>query len=143
MKCMLMKKIFCFGRWWKYKTPQCSLETGLDFSLSMKLCKRQKRISITGVLTIIDAILGPFTGRAMAPLVTADFVGMDVHKAIVDNLYGNTCDYAHETFILLAFADKLVKEGRLGRKSCGDYSGEFFEPPVQISPYRTGDSAAP
>lgn len=53
----------------------------------------------------------------MAPLVTADFVGLDVHKAIVDNLYENTNDYANETFILPAFAESLIREGRLGRKA--------------------------
>ena len=36
-----------------------------------------------GGIDYIDAILGPFTGRAMAPLATSDFVGLDVHKAIV------------------------------------------------------------
>ena len=35
----------------------------------------------------IDALLGPHTGRAMAPLATIDFVGWDVHQAIVDNVY--------------------------------------------------------
>ena len=34
----------------------------------------------------IDALIGPHTGRAMAPLATIDFVGWDVHQAIVDNL---------------------------------------------------------
>lgn len=39
-----------------------------------------------GGIDYIDAILGSFTGRSMAPLVTSDFVGLDVHKAIVDNI---------------------------------------------------------
>lgn len=39
-----------------------------------------------GGLDYIDAIFGQFTGRMMAPCNTADFVGLDVHKAIVDNL---------------------------------------------------------
>lgn len=73
----------------------------------------------SGGIDYIDGILGSFTGRAMAPLTTADFVGMDVHKAIVDNLYANTDDYAHETFVLPAFAQKLITEGKLGRKSGG------------------------
>lgn len=70
-----------------------------------------------GGIDYIDAIIGPFTGRSMPPLVTTDFVGLDVHKAIVDNLYQNTCDYAHGTFVFPKFAQKLVEEKRFGRKS--------------------------
>ena len=72
-----------------------------------------------GGIDYIDTLLGTFTGRAMAPLVTSDFVGLDVHKAIVDNIYTNTHDYAHDTFVLPEFASKLVSEGKLGRKSGG------------------------
>ena len=72
-----------------------------------------------GGIDYIDALLGPFTGRIMAPLATSDFVGLDVHQAIVDNIYKNTYDYAHETFILPMFARKLIAEGKLGRKSRG------------------------
>lgn len=70
-----------------------------------------------GGIDYIDALLGSFTGRTMAPLVTADFVGLDVHKAIVDNIYENTDDYAHDTFVMPSFATNLVEEGKLGRKS--------------------------
>ena len=70
-----------------------------------------------GGIDYIDALLGSFTGRTMAPLTTSDFVGLDVHKAIVDNLYEKTHDYAHQTFILPSFVSQLVTEGRLGRKS--------------------------
>lgn len=72
-----------------------------------------------GGIDYIDAILGSFTGRAMAPLATADFVGLDVHKAIVDNVFQNTNDFAHSTFILPAFAQRLVEEKKLGRKTNG------------------------
>ena len=81
-----------------------------------------------GGIDYIDAIMGPFTGRAMSPLATADFVGLDVHKAIVDNIYQNSCDYAHETFVLPAFAAKLIGEGKLGRKAGeGLYKMEITE----------------
>lgn len=46
-------------------------------------------------------------------------MGLDVHKAIVDNLYERTNDYAHETFILSDFVQKLIYEGKLGRKTRG------------------------
>ena len=70
-----------------------------------------------GGIDYIDAILGPFTGRTMAPLITSDFVGLEVHKAIVDNVYKNTRDFSHESFVLPKFAEKLIGEGKLGRKS--------------------------
>lgn len=70
-----------------------------------------------GGIDYIDAILGSFTGRSMSPLVTSDFVGLDVHKAIVDNVYANTNDYARDTFILPDFVLKLVEEKKLGRKT--------------------------
>lgn len=69
-----------------------------------------------GGIDYIDAILGPFTGRSMPPITTADFVGLDVHKAIVDNIYENTNDYVHEKFILPEFVQKLIDKGYLGRK---------------------------
>lgn len=47
-----------------------------------------------GGIDYIDALLGSFTGRTMPPLATSDFVGLDVHKAIVDNIYKNTLDYS-------------------------------------------------
>ena len=73
-----------------------------------------------GGIDYIDAILGSFTGRTMAPLTTSDFVGLDVHKAIVDNLYENTNDYAHETYVLPEYVQNLIKDGKLGRKTgCG------------------------
>lgn len=70
-----------------------------------------------GGVDYIDALLGPFTGRTMPPITTADFVGLDVHKAIVDNIYENTNDYVHDKFVLPAYVQKLIDEGKLGRKS--------------------------
>lgn len=72
-----------------------------------------------GGIDYIDAIMGPFTGRTMAPLTTSDFVGLDVHKAIVDNIYESTCDYSHESFRLPDFVQQLLSKGQLGRKSGG------------------------
>lgn len=78
-----------------------------------------ERYKDNGGIDYIDAILGPFTGRTMAPLATSDFVGLDVHKAIVDNIYENTHDYAYDTFVLPDFFQKLIAEKKLGRKSGG------------------------
>lgn len=70
-----------------------------------------------GGVDYIDALLGPFTGRTMPPITTADFVGLDVHKAIVDNIYANTDDYVHEKFVLPGYVQKLIDQQKLGRKS--------------------------
>lgn len=68
-------------------------------------------------VAFIDYVVGPHTGRAMAPLATIDLVGWDVHKAIVDNVYANTEDEAHSSFKLPAFMEAGLREGRLGDKT--------------------------
>ena len=70
-----------------------------------------------GGIDYIDALIGPFTGRSMAPIATADFVGLDVHKAIVDNLMAKTADYANATFALPGYVQGLIDAGSLGRKA--------------------------
>ena len=76
-----------------------------------------ERYQDNGGIDYIDSLLGPFTGRTMPPITTADFVGLDVHKAIVDNIYENTNDYVHEKFVLPGYVQKLIDEKKLGRKS--------------------------
>lgn len=82
----------------------------------------------SGGIDYIDAILGPFSGRSMPPLLTADFVGLDVHKAIVDNIYKNTADYTNDSFIVPEFVRTLIDNGCLGRKSGeGLYKTFYYE----------------
>ena len=76
-----------------------------------------ERYQDNGGIDYIDAILGPFTGRTMPPITTADFVGLDVHKAIVDNIYENTNDYVHKKFILPDYVQQLIDKKMLGRKT--------------------------
>jgi 3-hydroxyacyl-CoA dehydrogenase len=68
-------------------------------------------------VAFIDYLVGPHTGRAMAPLATIDLVGWDVHKAIVDNVYANTEDEAHAAFRMPSFMETGLREGRLGDKT--------------------------
>ncbi len=70
-----------------------------------------------GGIHLIDSLFGGYTGRAMSPLATVDLVGLDVHKAIVDNIYDNTKDSAHETFKMPAYFQKLIDDGALGNKA--------------------------
>ena len=101
------------------KDSPAFLGNRIGFQFINEALQYAEKYKDNGGIDYIDALLGPFTGRAMAPLATSDFVGLDVHKAIVDNIYENTDDYAHETFVLPEFAADLVSEGRLGRKSGG------------------------
>lgn len=66
---------------------------------------------------LIDAVVGPYTGRALAPLATIDLVGWDIHRAIVENVYENAPDEAHATLKLPTYMAELMSEGTLGKKS--------------------------
>ncbi len=70
-----------------------------------------------GGIDYIDTILGRFTGRNMAPIQTADFVGLDVHKAIVDNVKNNIKTSDRKFFDLPNFVNKLIEDGKLGVKT--------------------------
>jgi 3-hydroxyacyl-CoA dehydrogenase len=72
----------------------------------------------------IDALVGPHSGRAMPPLATIDFVGWDVHRAIVDNLHANTADEARDAFVLPGYMARLIAAGHLGAKTPA--KGGFF-----------------
>lgn len=101
------------------KDSPAFLGNRIGFQFINEALQYAERFKDNGGIDYIDSILGSFTGRAMAPLTTADFVGLDVHKAIVDNIYENTNDYAHETFVLPAYVQKLIDQKKLGRKSGG------------------------
>jgi 3-hydroxyacyl-CoA dehydrogenase len=67
--------------------------------------------------TLIDRVVGPYTGRAMTPLATIDLVGWDIHRAIVDNIHKNTSDEVHATLKLPGYMAELIAKGTLGNKS--------------------------
>lgn len=91
----------------------------VGFQLMNEIAQYAEKYSDKGGIALMDQIMGGYTGRAMAPLATVDFVGLDVHKAIVDNIYQNSKDEAHSTFALPAFMQKLINEGKLGMKAKG------------------------
>jgi 3-hydroxyacyl-CoA dehydrogenase len=99
------------------KDSPAFLGNRIGFQFINEALQYAEKYKDNGGIDYIDALIGSFTGRSMAPLVTSDFVGLDVHKAIVDNVYENTNDYAHETFILPDFVKQLVEEKKLGRKA--------------------------
>ena len=99
------------------KDSPAFLANRIGFQFINEALQYAERHKDNGGIDYIDALLGSFTGRAMPPLATSDFVGLDVHKAIVCNIHENTNDYANDTFILPGFVEKLIKENMLGRKS--------------------------
>lgn len=89
----------------------------IGFYVMNEALQYAERYQDNGGIDYIDSLLGPFTGRAMPPISTSDFVGLDVHKAIVDNIYENTKDYVHERFVLPAYVQSLIEQNKLGRKT--------------------------
>jgi 3-hydroxyacyl-CoA dehydrogenase len=65
----------------------------------------------------LETVLGTHTGRSMGPFATIDFVGLDVHEAIADNLFQCTKDDANACFAVPSWLRKLTQQGRLGRKT--------------------------
>ncbi|MEM7180658.1 MAG: 3-hydroxyacyl-CoA dehydrogenase family protein [Spirochaetota bacterium] len=89
----------------------------IGFQLMNEVAILAEKHQDKGGIALMDEVMGGFTGRAMPPLATVNFVGLDIHKAIVDNIYENTNDSAKETFKLPAYIQKLIDAGNLGSKS--------------------------
>lgn len=64
----------------------------------------------------IDTLFTGYTGRNMPPLTTIDFVGLDIHKAIVDNVFNQTDDEFRCSFKTSEWFNEKVKAGDLGDK---------------------------
>ena len=110
------------------KDSPAFLANRIGFQFINDALRYAERFKDNGGIDYIDAILGSFTGRSMAPLTTSDFVGLDVHKAIVDDVYENTNDYSRATFRFPEFTKKLVNDGKLGLKSNGGlYKSIIYE----------------
>lgn len=92
--------------------------------LGFKVLNEVAQLAEEHGVAFMDQLVGPHTGRALAPLATIDLVGWDVHKAIVDNLYRSTHDIAHECFKLPAYMQRGIDAGHLGRKTRD--KGGFF-----------------
>jgi 3-hydroxyacyl-CoA dehydrogenase len=92
--------------------------------VGFKVLNETAQLALEHGVAFVDYLIGPHTGRAMAPLATIDLVGWDVHKAIVDNVYANCPDdEAHAAFKLPAFMERGIVEGRMGDKTpeCGGF----------------------
>ncbi len=87
---------------------------------------------------LVDRIVGPYTGRALTPLATIDLVGWDIHRAIVDNVYENTKDEAHDTNRLPDYMADLIAKGVLGNKTKGGFFKKDGRTRLVLDP-KTGD----
>jgi 3-hydroxyacyl-CoA dehydrogenase len=85
--------------------------------LGFKLLNEAALLAEEHGVAFVDRLLGPQTGRALAPLATIDLVGWDVHKAIVDNVRARTRDTARDSFVLPAYVQHGIDRGHLGRKT--------------------------
>jgi 3-hydroxyacyl-CoA dehydrogenase len=92
--------------------------------VGFKVLNECAQLAVEHGIEYIDALVGPHTGRAMSPLATVDFVGWDVHQAIVDNLLANTRDEAHDAFALPRYMADGLESGLLGDKT--PEQGGFF-----------------
>ena len=97
--------------------------------VGFKLLNQVAQLAEEHGVAYMDQLLGPYTGRAMAPLATIDLVGWDVHAAIVDNLHASTHDVAHAQFALPAYMRAKIAAGVLGRKT----GGGFFKREGKVS----------
>ena len=70
---------------------------------------------------LVDRLIGPYTGRALTPLLTVDLVGWDIHRAIVDNIHKNAPDEVRDTLRLPGYMAQLIEKGTLGNKSGGGF----------------------
>ncbi len=84
---------------------------------------------------LMDTLVGPYTGRAMAPLATVDLVGWDVHQAIVDNVAANATGESMSAFALPAYMARLIGRGHLGDKT--PELGGFYRKVTQDGKTRT------
>ncbi|HPT65927.1 MAG TPA: 3-hydroxyacyl-CoA dehydrogenase family protein [Candidatus Woesebacteria bacterium] len=89
----------------------------IGFQLLNESLQFAEKYQKQGGIALIDYLLGGFTGRSLSPIATIDLVGLDVHKAIVDNIYDLTNDDAHESFKMPEFVDYLISNDHLGNKN--------------------------
>ena len=96
------------------KNEPAFLANRIGFMFMNEALQYAEKYKEYGGIDYIDFVLGKYTGRNMKPIETIDFVGLDVHKAIVDNVYKNTSD--KDSFKLPDYVNKLIDEGKLGAK---------------------------
>ncbi|HLZ71758.1 MAG TPA: 3-hydroxyacyl-CoA dehydrogenase family protein [Dehalococcoidia bacterium] len=85
--------------------------------IGFRLLNEVAQLALEHGVQFMDTLIGPYTGRALAPLATIDLVGWDVHQAVVDNLRDNVQDEAAAAFVLPRYMERLLQRGHLGDKT--------------------------
>ncbi len=85
---------------------------------------------------LMDRVVGPYTGRALAPLATVDLVGWDIHRAIVDNIWESAPDEARATLKLPQYMASLIEKGTLGNKSGSGFFAQDGKTALVLDPAR-------
>ena len=99
------------------KNEPAFLANRIGFMFMNEALQYAEKYKEYGGIDYIDSILGCYTGRNMRPLETVNFVGLDVHKSIVDNVFANSKENDKDSFVLPIFIDDLISEGKLGIKT--------------------------
>ncbi|EMF0141486.1 3-hydroxyacyl-CoA dehydrogenase family protein [Enterococcus hirae] len=125
------------------KDKPAFLGNRIGFFFINKCLQLAEKFKENGGIDYIDTVFGGYTGRAMAPIVTSNFVGLDVHKAIVDNVAKLTADdYDRNCFRLPDYVNSLIDKNYLGEKvgvgfyRPGTRSNEIFVYDVLSEDYR-------
>lgn len=110
--------------------------------IAFLLFARITELAIEHGVEMADYLIGPYTGRLMAPLATLDLVGLDIHKAIIRSLQDHTADDLHDKLLLPDYVQTMIDNGHLGNKTRdkgGFYkrleSGAFMYIDPQIGEY--------
>jgi 3-hydroxyacyl-CoA dehydrogenase len=85
--------------------------------IAFLLFARITELVIEHGVEMMDYLIGPYTGRVMAPLATIDLVGLDIHKAIIRSLQDHTSDSMHDKLVLPGYIERMIDAGHLGRKA--------------------------
>ena len=93
--------------------------------IAFLLFARITELAIEHGVEMMDYLIGPYTGRLMAPLATIDLVGLDIHKAIIRSLQDHTTDAFHAKLLLPDYVEKMIAAGHLGNKTRG--KGGFYK----------------
>jgi 3-hydroxyacyl-CoA dehydrogenase len=91
--------------------------------LAFKVLNEIAQLAEEHGVSYMDQLVGPHTGRTLAPLATIDLIGWDRHAALVDHLWRGTRDVAHAAFRLPGYLSRGLARGTLGLKSPG---GGFY-----------------
>ena len=116
---------FCQSKLRRAVTPVKPTAGFAGNRLAFLLFARITELAIAHGVEMMDYLIGPYTGRLLAPLATLDLVGLDIHKAIIQSLCDHTTDALHDRIVLPGYVEKMISDGHLGNKTRG--KGGFYK----------------